>query len=101
VWGRWSLVDWFDTDGRRFVLAKPNAPHIGDPRGLTEREAQVATYAALGDYGNIIGYRFGLSNSTVSRLLKSAMHKLGVKTQAELVEKMRGLPPASTDDAQD
>ena len=98
VRGRWSLVDWFDTDGRRFVLAKPNAPNIGDPRGLTEREAQVATYGALGDQGNIIGYRFGLSKSTVSRLLKSAMRKLGVSTQAQLVERMRGLPPASTDE---
>jgi DNA-binding CsgD family transcriptional regulator len=95
VRGRWSLVDWFDTDGRRFVLAKPNAPNIGDPRGLTEREAQVATYAALGNSGKIIGYRFGLSSATVSRLLKSAMRKLGVNTQAQLVEKMRGLPPAN------
>jgi DNA-binding CsgD family transcriptional regulator len=95
VRGRWSLVDWFDTDGRRFVLAKPNAPNIGDPRGLTEREAQVATYAALGESGKIIGYRLGLSTSSVSTLLKSAMRKLSVKTQAQLVEKMRGLPPAN------
>ena len=95
VRGRWSLVDWFDSDGRRFVLAKPNAPNIGDPRGLTEREAQVVTYAALGESGKIIGYRFGLSTSTVSALLMSAMHKLGVTSQAQLAEKMRGFPPAS------
>ncbi|MBW1905912.1 MAG: helix-turn-helix transcriptional regulator [Deltaproteobacteria bacterium] len=93
--GRWSLLDWFDTDGRRFVIAKPNAPNIGDPRGLTEREAQVVTYAALGETGKIIGYRFGLSTSTVSSLLLSAMHKLGVSSQAQLAEKMRGFPPAS------
>jgi len=94
VRGRWSLLDWFDTDGRRFVIAKPNAPSIGDPRGLTEREAQVVTYAALGESGKIIGYRFGLSTSTVSSLLMSAMRKLGVTSQAQLVEKMRGFPPA-------
>jgi DNA-binding CsgD family transcriptional regulator len=69
--------------------------HIGDPRGLTEREAQVVTYAALGESGKIIGYRFGLSTSTVSSLLLSAMHKLGVSSQAQLAEKMRGFPPAS------
>ena len=28
-----SLVDYFDTDGRRFVLALPNSPHVTDPRG--------------------------------------------------------------------
>ncbi len=96
VRGRWSLVDWFDTDGRRFVLAKPNAPDLGDPRGLSVSEAQVATYAARGESGKIIGYRFGISPQRVSVLLKSAMRKLGVKTQAQLVERMRGLPDANT-----
>lgn len=98
VRGKWSLIDWFDTDGRRFVLAKPNAPRIRDPRGLTEREAQVATYASLGEPSKIIGYRLGLSPTYVSRLLGNAMRKLGVKTQAQLVEKMRGVqskPPAA------
>jgi DNA-binding CsgD family transcriptional regulator len=100
VRGRWSLVDWFDTDGRRFVLAKPNAPQIGDPRGLTEREHQVATYAALGETSKIIGYRFGVSPPRVSALLNAAMRKLGVKTQAQLVEKMRGLPGQPTEEAE-
>jgi DNA-binding CsgD family transcriptional regulator len=96
VRGKWTLVDWFDTDGRRFVLAKTNAPRIKDPRGLTEREAQVATYAALGETSKMIGYRLGLSQSYVSRLLNDAMRKLGVKTQAQLVDRMRGVQPEST-----
>jgi len=29
--------------------------------------------------------------------MKSAMHKLGVNTEAQLVEKMRGLPRADAD----
>jgi DNA-binding CsgD family transcriptional regulator len=97
VRGKWSLIDWFDTDGRRFVLAKPNAPRIGDPRGLSEREAQVATYAALGDTNKVIGYRLGLSSAYVSRLLHDAMRKLGAKTRAQLVRKMRLIesPPAA------
>jgi DNA-binding CsgD family transcriptional regulator len=74
------------------VLAKPNAPNLGDPRGLTEREAQVATYAALGESSKIIGYRFGISPQRVSTLRTAAMHKFGVKTQAQLVEKLRGFP---------
>jgi DNA-binding CsgD family transcriptional regulator len=100
VRGRWSLVDWFDTDGRRFVLAKPNAPNLGDPRGLTEREAQVATYAALGETSKIIAYRFGISPPRVSALINAAMRKLGVKTQAQLVEKMRGLPGQPTEETE-
>ena len=92
--GRWSFVDWFDTDGRRFVLAHPNAPNVGDPRGLTEREAQVVAFAALGETGKLISYRIGVSVTMVSRALRSAMHKLGVKTQAQLAGKLRGLPDA-------
>lgn len=92
--GRWSMVDWFDSDDRRFVLAVPNPPNFGDPRGLTSRELQVATYAALGDPSKLIGYRLGISKATVSRALRVAMHKLSVKTQAQLVEKMRVAPRA-------
>jgi DNA-binding CsgD family transcriptional regulator len=91
VRGRWSMLDWFDSDQRRFVLAVPNPPDLGDPRGLTERELQVATYAALGETGKQIGYRLGLSKTTVSNALNAAKRKLGVKTQPQLAEKMRGL----------
>jgi len=89
VRGRWSLVDWFDSDGRRFVLAHPNAPDLKDPRGLTERERQVATYASLGETNKLIGYRLGISQPNVSTTLRSAMRKLGVQTRPQLVEKLR------------
>jgi len=90
VEGRWSMVDWFDSDGRRFVLAHPNPPDLKDPRGLTERERQVATYAALGETNKLISYRLGISQPKVSTTLKSAMRKLAVQTRPQLVEKMRG-----------
>jgi DNA-binding CsgD family transcriptional regulator len=88
IGGRWSLVDWFDSDDRRFVVALSNPPDLKDPRGLTDRESQVATFAALGDSGTLIAYRLGISKARVSVLLKHAMRKLGVSTQIELTEKM-------------
>ncbi len=88
--GRWSLVDWFDTDARRFLVAIPNPPEVRDPRGLTEQECQVVEYALLGEPNKLIAYRLGLSQARVSRLLHSAMKKLGVKTRAQLSTK---LPP--------
>jgi DNA-binding CsgD family transcriptional regulator len=86
--GRWSLVDWFDSDDRRFVVALRNAPELKDPRGLTDRESQVATFAALGDSGTLIAYRIGISRARVSVLLKRAMRKLGLSTRKELTEKL-------------
>jgi DNA-binding CsgD family transcriptional regulator len=91
VRGRWSMVDWFDTDGRRFVLALPNARNVTDPRGLTEREGQVVGYVVFGHTNKMIGYNLGLSTSRVSVLLRSAMHKLGVRTRAQLVKNLRDL----------
>ncbi len=89
VWGRWSLVDWFDSDGRRYVLGIPNAPQVSDPRGLTKRENQVVAGAILGTTNKMIAYRLGLSTSRVSLLLRSAMKKLGLRTRAQLVKTIR------------
>lgn len=90
VEGRWSLVDWFDSDGRRFVLAHPNPPRLKDPRGLTERESQVCSYVSLGETNKLISYRLGINQSKVSSTLRSAMRKLGVRTRPQLVERLRG-----------
>ncbi|MBT8453868.1 MAG: helix-turn-helix transcriptional regulator [Deltaproteobacteria bacterium] len=92
VRGRWSMVDWFDTDGRRFVLAIPNSPDVTDPRGLSERESQVVTYAVLGHSNKMIAYRLGLSTSRVSTLLRSSMRKMGFRTRAQLVNEMGDFP---------
>ncbi len=89
VRGRWSVVDWFDTDGRRFILALPNAERARDPRGLTEREYQVATQAGTGESSKVIAYNLGISRSRVSTLLQGAMRKLGVQTRAHLVIRIR------------
>jgi DNA-binding CsgD family transcriptional regulator len=84
VQGRWSIVDHTDHDGRRFLLARRNEPHVSDPAALAERERQVAAYAALGHSVKFIAYELGLSSSTVSEHLKSALRKLGIRTRQEL-----------------
>jgi len=89
VRGRWSTVDWFDRDGRRYVLGIPNAPDVIDPRGLTERETQVVSYANAGLTNKMIGYNLGISKGRVSTLLASAMRKLGVNTRAQLIKKLK------------
>lgn len=86
--GRWSLVDQFDRDGRRFYLARPNTPVV-QPSGLSERETQAAKLAALGHSNKLIAYELGLSPSTVATHLKTAAAKLGVDSRFALIRAIR------------
>ena len=84
VAGRWSLVDHFESDGRRFVVARRNELSVPDPRGLSQSEAQVAQLLALGQSQKQIAYTLGLSPSSVSRRIQSGVRKLRVRSRAEL-----------------
>jgi DNA-binding NarL/FixJ family response regulator len=85
VAGRWSLVDRFDSDGRRYLVARRNDPDVPDPRALTRRERQVLAYAALGHPLKLVAYSLGLSVSTIALHRARAMRKLGLRSQAEVV----------------
>ena len=85
VAGRWSLVDRFDSDGRRYLVARRNDPDVPDPRALTRRERQVLAYAAMGHPLKLVAYSLGLSVSTIALHRARAMRKLGLRSQAEVV----------------
>ncbi|MFO0669008.1 MAG: LuxR C-terminal-related transcriptional regulator [Polyangiaceae bacterium] len=93
--GRYSTLDRFDTDGRRYVVAYQNAPNVLDPRGLSAQEAIVASWAARGHPDKVIAYELGIAAGTVSALLARAYKKLGVRTRAELVMLLE--PPTRVD----
>ncbi|HEX7666976.1 MAG TPA: helix-turn-helix transcriptional regulator [Polyangiaceae bacterium] len=84
VASRWALIDEFDTDGRRFVVAVENAPPTcAARRDLSLREHQVMTQAHLGHIDKVIAYELGLSVSTVRVLIHRATRKLGATTRRE------------------
>jgi len=85
VAGRWSLFDRFDTDGRRYLIARKNDPDVTDLRALTLRERQVLAYAAMGHSLKLIAYSLGISTSTASGNRQAAMRKLGLRTHADVV----------------
>jgi DNA-binding CsgD family transcriptional regulator len=78
------LVDRFESDGKRFVLAIRNPPQLTDPRALTERERQVAHLVAQGTSNKMIAYSLGISESTVATQLARALRKLGLRRREEL-----------------
>ncbi len=85
VCGEWSLVDWYDHDGKRFLLAQENCIPSRPETTLTLREEQVVACAAMGHTNKLIAYDLGISSGTVSVLLGRAARKLGVSGRVALV----------------
>lgn len=83
--GTWSLVDHWDSDGRRFVLARRNAPEVADPKALTPSERTVVAFLALGYPEKYVAYLLGLSASTVATHFASARRKLALGSREELI----------------
>jgi DNA-binding CsgD family transcriptional regulator len=83
--GRYSLLDHFERDGRRYYVARANTPAVDPLAALTERENQVVRAAALGHSNKRIAYELDLALSTVAATLKSAAQKLGARSRLELI----------------
>ncbi|HEY7957116.1 MAG TPA: helix-turn-helix transcriptional regulator [Polyangia bacterium] len=85
VSARWTLVDQFDSDGKRYVIARRNEAF---PRGLdalAPRERQIIGFLVLGHTTKHIAYELGISDSTVRVLLARAFRKLEVRSRRELI----------------
>lgn len=89
VRGEWSLVDWYDHDGKRFLLAEENRIPNRAKRSLTKREEQVVACAAMGHSNKLIAYDLGISTGSVAVLLGRAARKLGVSGRVALVRAYR------------
>ena len=83
--GRWSLVDQFDSDGRRFILARRNEPGLPGQGALTRRQQQVVFYASLGLSNKETAYALGLAENTVCAHLATGLARLRIKSRAELI----------------
>lgn len=83
--GRWSLVEHFDSDGKRFMLARRNEPGITNPAGLTLRQRQVLFYVSLGLSNKEAAYALGLAENTISAHLAAGLTRLGIESRAELI----------------
>jgi DNA-binding CsgD family transcriptional regulator len=91
VAARWSLVEHFESDGRRYMVARRNDPDAAGFDALTRRERQVLGYAALGHSNKLIAYELGVSASTVGVLFLRAARKLRGRNRAEVVAAWRAV----------
>ena len=84
VAGRFSLVDRVESDGRRFIVALPNALGAESPFSLSPCEQDVVRWVIDGASNKEIAYAMGTSVGAVSGSLTRASRKLRVKNRSEL-----------------
>jgi DNA-binding CsgD family transcriptional regulator len=84
--GRWSLVDHFDSDGKRFLLARRNDPDAPGPPPLPLRQRQILFYVGAGWSNKEVGYALGLSSSTVAVHLHRALRSLRLASRADWIK---------------
>ncbi|HEY3496560.1 MAG TPA: helix-turn-helix transcriptional regulator, partial [Polyangiaceae bacterium] len=78
--GRWSLVERFDSDGRRFIVAYRNPAGVLDPRRLSPREREVCALLAEGTSQVSIAAQLGIQASTVASIASTVVNKLGLRS---------------------
>jgi DNA-binding CsgD family transcriptional regulator len=88
---RWTLVDHYVSGGRRYVLARENAPKPLGLASLSTRERQVVALAVHGRSNKLIAYELGLAHSTVRVLMARACVKLRATTRNELIARHRSI----------
>ncbi len=82
---RWTLIDTFERDGARYVVARENQSSVGGLESLTERERQAVAYLAIGQSTKETAYALGIADATVRVLLGRAAAKLGVRSRSALL----------------
>ncbi len=84
VAGRWSIVERFESDGRRYLLARANVPGSNASLGTTPLEQHALLLRAQSVSLKVIGYELGVTMSTACKLIQNGIHKLGLGSELEL-----------------
>ena len=78
--GGWSLIDQFDSDGRRYVIAE----RCSLARRVSRPEWRMLVARARGSALKVIAFDLGISVPAASRRIRRAMERLGLRSQSEL-----------------
>jgi DNA-binding CsgD family transcriptional regulator len=82
---RWTMVDSFDREGARYVVARENRRAATGPESLTQTERAVVSFAARGLSTKEIAHALGISDATVRVLVMRAMRRCGVTSRNDLI----------------
>lgn len=82
--GEWKLLDQFDREGHRYVIARRRRRPI--EAELDPSEWQALRMRAGGAALKVIADQLQVSLPTASRRIKSGMQKLGIRTGSDLAK---------------
>lgn len=94
--GRWTLVDAFDRDGVRYVVARENRSKSDGLAALSERERQVVEQLGRGLSTKEIAYALGIAGATVRVFIRRASGKLGATSRRSLLARVVAQRSTST-----
>jgi DNA-binding CsgD family transcriptional regulator len=97
--GEWSVIEQYDEDGRRYVVAVRDADANARSRTLTEREAAVVARVARGDSNKLVASELSVSVSTVAGHIAMAMARWRVSSRVELIARWNLLQEVMTQSA--
>jgi hypothetical protein len=84
VAGRWSIVQSFESDGRRYLLAVQNPPGSMAAAALSANESHALVLRAQGLPHKLIAYELGVPDTVSFQLVQQGMAKLGLMHEADL-----------------
>ena len=84
VAGRWSLIQRFESDGRRYLIAMRNEPGQVRAAALSPNESHALALRAQGLAYKLIGYELGVSARAAFGLARQGMSKLGIARDTDL-----------------
>jgi DNA-binding CsgD family transcriptional regulator len=93
----WTVVDSYEKDGKRYVVAERSERRAPGPGVLSPRERQALAIAVHGDTNKVIAFKMGISASTVGVFLHRAAQKLGSRTRPELLARFRQLAASGSE----
>lgn len=87
--GNWAIVDRFDSDGRRHIIALPVSKAGDNVRGLSDRERQIMDLLGDGLANKVIAYELGISTPAVASHLSHIYGKIGIRDRGAMVQLIR------------
>lgn len=81
--GKFRIVDWYDRDGRRYVVARRADPTAG-PERFSARQRKAIALRASGAGLKVIAAELSVSMGTASREVHDGLCALGLESAAAL-----------------